>query len=237
VQRIEEARTSANLLLQLIQSTPPSELLQNDLITEFSGRCQVASRSMQLFMKAENPAPDNDTMLTLIETSDQLSLAMSKHQRAVLQARKVMGHDGTNTPVMSTSNNGSSTGPFAPPAGPPPTSGNSHNEGSLYARHDSDNISDVSNPFADPPAPPSDDTGAGPSVSKGKSKDLPFPSDTEPLSGQFEDHVGVEPYHPGFNPTRSYMGRQESAVGGVKMSTAVGGESNGVDKGKGKVTR
>jgi hypothetical protein len=42
-------------------------------------------------MNAQNPAPDPDTMLTLIETNDQLNIAMSKHQRAVLGARKATG--------------------------------------------------------------------------------------------------------------------------------------------------
>ena len=42
-------------------------------------------------MNAQNPAPDPDTMLTLIETNDQLNIAMSKHQRSVLSARKAAG--------------------------------------------------------------------------------------------------------------------------------------------------
>jgi len=117
--RIEEARTSAKLLTQLTQSTPPSELLQNDLIREFSDRCQSASRSIQAYMVAENPAPDNDTMLTLIETNDQLALAMSKHQRAVLQARKTLGlgsESGGVSPALSAQGDAG----FVPPPGPPP---------------------------------------------------------------------------------------------------------------------
>ncbi|OJJ62894.1 hypothetical protein ASPSYDRAFT_145388, partial [Aspergillus sydowii CBS 593.65] len=91
VSRISEAKTSAKLLTQFVQSTPPAEMLSNDLIQEFSGRCRRASRAMQNYIHATNPPPDEDTLLTLIETNDELSVALSKHQRAMLQARKALG--------------------------------------------------------------------------------------------------------------------------------------------------
>ncbi|OJD16293.1 hypothetical protein ACJ73_08894, partial [Blastomyces percursus] len=86
--RIAEANTSASLLLQLVQSTPTAEFYSNDLLKEFSTRCQTASRSIQGYMNATNPAPDEDTMLTLIETNDKLSVAFSKYQRAAVIARR-----------------------------------------------------------------------------------------------------------------------------------------------------
>lgn len=89
--RIEEARTSARLLVQMVQSTPPNEMLGNELIKEFAERARQAHKSVQQYMACENPAPDENTMLTLIETSDQLNISMSKHQRAMLQARKSAG--------------------------------------------------------------------------------------------------------------------------------------------------
>ncbi|KKZ68361.1 hypothetical protein EMCG_05981 [[Emmonsia] crescens] len=88
--RIAEANTSASLLLQLVQSTPSAEFYSNDLLKEFSARCQAASRSIQGYMNATNPAPDEDTMLTLIETNDRLSVAVSKYQRAAVIARRNM---------------------------------------------------------------------------------------------------------------------------------------------------
>ncbi len=103
--RIEEARTSGKLLQQVVQSTPAGEILHNDLIKEFAERCQSASRSIQGYIHAENPAPDDQTLLTLIETNEQLSQAMSKHQRALLQARRVTG--------------ATSISPSPPPAPPP----------------------------------------------------------------------------------------------------------------------
>jgi hypothetical protein len=105
--RIEEAKTSAKLLQQLVQSTPPSELQDNDLIKEFSERCQTAQRSVQGYINSTNPSPDDDTMQTLIETSEQLSLAASKHQRAVLQARRAVA---SVSPPAQTA--------YAPPMGP-----------------------------------------------------------------------------------------------------------------------
>lgn len=89
--RIEEAKTTARLLIQTVQSTPQSELVGNELVKEFAERSRAAHKSIQQYMNCDNPQPDEETMLTLIETNDQLNVAMSKHQRAMLQARKAMG--------------------------------------------------------------------------------------------------------------------------------------------------
>lgn len=127
VQRIEEAKTSAKLLSQVVQSTPPREILGNELIKEFVERCQSASRSIQGYIHSEDPAPDDDTLLTLIETNDQLSQAMSRHQHALLQARRVVGAASltpsppAGAPYSQPSQNGgpayaAQQGPFAAPA-------------------------------------------------------------------------------------------------------------------------
>ncbi|EQL00268.1 GAT domain-containing protein [Ophiocordyceps sinensis CO18] len=91
VSRLEEARTSAKLLEQGVMNTSPAEMTHNDLIREFSNRCLSASRSIQGYMTSENPAPDNDTMESLIDTNEQLQTALNQHQRAVLSARKQLG--------------------------------------------------------------------------------------------------------------------------------------------------
>lgn len=106
-QRVEEARTSSKLLLQVVQSTPPTELIGNELVKEFVERCQSASRSVQGYIHSTNPPPDEDTLLTLIETNDQLSTAISRHQRALLQARRVTG----------AANNNIASPPSLPPSG------------------------------------------------------------------------------------------------------------------------
>ena len=73
---------------------------------------------MQSYIHSDSPAPDEDTLLTLIETNDQLATAMSKHQRAVLHARRVTG-------AISPSPQAQHGGPFeAPSPGPPPQQSN-----------------------------------------------------------------------------------------------------------------
>lgn len=127
-QRVEEAKTSAKLLSQVVQSTPSNEVPGNELIKEFVERCQSATRSMQDYIHSDNPAPDEDTLLTLIETNDLLATTMSKHQRALLQARRATGVSPLSTatgpyetpaaPVTFSSE--SRDGHFTPPPGPPP---------------------------------------------------------------------------------------------------------------------
>ena len=109
--RIEEANNSAKLLLQMIQSASLAEIQQNELLKEFAQRCQAASRSMQSYINATDPAPDEDTMLTLIETNDKLAVSLSKYQRAVLNARKAhpLPHSQSESQLPSQENN--------PPAG------------------------------------------------------------------------------------------------------------------------
>ncbi|KAL3422754.1 GAT domain-containing protein [Phlyctema vagabunda] len=199
--RIEEARTSATLLAQTVQSTPPSEIIQNELVREFADRCQSASRSIQAYMIAENPSPDNDTMETLIETNEQLTKAMSQHQRAILTARKAAG---TSTPSPA---NG---GAYAPPPGPPPSQAKPRVPSREKAA--SPKVDDAENPFMDP-EPPS---------SKTQTHNPPFPKDEPPAAtGQFDDRLGIEPYHPGFTATPSYVGRQDSSIGKTTMHAAV----------------
>ena len=113
--RIEEARNTAKILLQLIQSTPSEEVLQNELIREFADRCQSAQRSMQGYINCDSPPPDDDTMLTLIETNEQLSLATTRYQRSILTARRALGVSPSPNADPTTM----SGGPYAPPPGPP----------------------------------------------------------------------------------------------------------------------
>ena len=127
-QRVEEAKTSAKLLSQVVQSTPPNEVIGNELIKEFVERCQSATRSMQDYIHSDSPAPDEDTLLTLIETNDQLATAISKHQRALLQARRSTGVSPSSTAPgpyeapsgPSAPESDARTGLFTPPPGPPP---------------------------------------------------------------------------------------------------------------------
>lgn len=211
--RVEEARTSAQLLSQTVQSTPPSELLQNELVREFADRCQSASRSVQAYMVAENPSPDNNTMETLIETNELLGKAMSQHQRAVLSARKAMGLGSGTTPPVSTDSG------FQAPPGPPPN--RTKPPPAPVPRKAAPPVpppgdyaptgSDDENPFTDPSE----------RVPK-KTHEPPFPEDRpSEATGQFNDRLGIEPWHPGFRETKSYVGRQDESAGGLTMHSAV----------------
>lgn len=211
--RIEEAKTSASLLSQVVQSTSPSELLSNELVREFADRCQSASRSIQAYMIAENPSPDNATMETLIETNEQLSKAMNQHQRAILNARKFMGigNGEVQPPPEMTPARRTESGFAAPPPGPPP----SHSKPVVrkqapvpppgdFAPTGSD---DEENPFSDP--------------RENRSHNPAFLRDQPSSStGQFNDHVGIEPYHPGFKETQSHVGRQDTLTDRTPMRTA-----------------
>ncbi|KUJ23643.1 uncharacterized protein LY89DRAFT_189153 [Mollisia scopiformis] len=254
--RIEEAKTSASLLAQVVQSTPPSELLSNELVREFADRCQSASRSVQAYMIAENPGPDNDTMETLIETNEQLSKALSQHQRAVLNARKILGlngESGTTPPATGGYSQGApNRTDYLPPGGPPPNRNSGYStSGSGFALPQGPPPGRTGNGFVapagppptlsmkpvprkaakgGPPVPPPGDyapTGDDEENPFSDPKDnnkpsIPFPKDQPPTStGQFNDRLGIEPYHPGFRETPSYVGRQESSTGGVTMHAAV----------------
>ncbi|KAL2209308.1 GAT-like domain-containing protein [Sarocladium strictum] len=104
--RLEEARTSAKLLEQVVMNTPPNEILGNELIREFADRCVSASRSIQAYMSSQNPVPDNDTMESLIDTNEQLQTALNQHQRAMLNARKLERTDSNiqQSPEMNGAN-------------------------------------------------------------------------------------------------------------------------------------
>ncbi|KAF1835830.1 hypothetical protein BDW02DRAFT_266397 [Decorospora gaudefroyi] len=240
--RIEEARTSAKLLLQLVQSTPANELLGNELVKEFAERCTAAQRSIHGYIACDNPAPDDDTMLTLIETNEQLSLAASKHQRAMLQSRRMMGAS-PSPPVQ----NGSMLPP--PNSYPQPTEP-SQSYGQSYPP-----------PHTNAPSPPHVNTAttlpSQPSASHPtdyKQNELPLPPSlqaapnrqqasaqeenpfADPYTSTYAPPSGPPPssqiprsndyggspdsYHPGFQSTPSYLGRQESSANNFTMHGA-----------------
>ncbi|KAH7109843.1 hypothetical protein B0J11DRAFT_554628 [Dendryphion nanum] len=244
-QRIEEARTSAKLLLQLVQSTPANELLGNDLVKEFSERCITAQRSVQGYINADNPAPDDDTMLTLIETNEQLSLAASKHQRAVLQARRLLGGSSPSPPIPASNNNSYNI---------TPTNTNTYSTVSPIATNPTP--SEYSLPPQPPPRTveypisPATDVGAPrnrsstldktelplpPSLQAGGNRRSHVPLPAAEADDPFADHHSsgyIAPPGPppprsvndterpngfGYQPTPSYLGRQESSANNLTM--------------------
>lgn len=230
--RLEEARTSAKLLQQVVTNTPPGEILGNDLIKEFAERCQSASRSIQGYMASEDPAPDNETMESLIDTNEQLQTALNLHQRATLNARKhvenlatdnhdLVSLDGAQTPTNE-SDYGTSRRPSPPDtnlgitissgsgsrqADVPPRETNGKGKGReyeplSYAGSSAGPSRSRTPPVEDDPFRDPDEV-AGSSTAKGSSSRY---LDLEP-------GFALEPFHPGFDSKPSYTGRQDSAVG------------------------
>jgi hypothetical protein len=245
--RIEEARTSAKLLLQLVQSTPPHELLGNDLVKEFSERCMAAQRSIQGYINCDSPAPDDDTMLTLIETNEQLSLAASKHQRAVLQARRAVQGPSPSPPVF---NNQSQ---FQPPAPAPMTSA-TYSPPPQPPRNEQPILPPIDvgqrEPSRDPNSYQKDELHLPPSLQAAPGRAQRTSSYDKPKSAPeteddpFADHhvsgygapPGPPPGHdevspvngqnmmppnPGYHSTPSYLGRQESSANNLTMTGGV----------------
>lgn len=242
--RIEEARTSAKLLLQLVQSTPPHELLGNDLVKEFSERCSTAQRSIHGYINCDNPAPDDDTMLTLIETNEQLSLAASKHQRAVLQARRAVQGPTPSPPAPQNQNQyyPPPTAPapvtsYTPPPQPPPRNevpvlppldvgargtGGSYDKGdlplppALQAAPGRQRTSTVPAPVP-APAPEAEDDPFADHHSPGYA---PPPGPPPPRRGEDVSPVNGQdsrPHDPVYQSTPSYLGRQESSANNLTM--------------------
>jgi hypothetical protein len=174
-------------------------------------------------MIAENPAPDNDTMETLINTNEQLAKAMSQHQRSILNARKVMGLGSGQTPPPGPPP-GRTESSFAPPPGPPPNSSNPPIPAQKpapqipppgdFAPNLADDDEEARNPFADPEK---GTAKAGKKAVHGPPTDADHSSTTP---GQFNESLGIGAYHPGFRETPSYMGRQNSSVGHTTMHAA-----------------
>lgn len=251
--RLEEARTSANLLTQLVANTPSTEVLDNDLIKEFADRCLSASRSIQGYMTAENPSPDNETMENLIDVNEELQQALNNQKRAMLSARKELGLgdrsqdpspqpppevNGLSRPPMPAplssssvtappvswkpADNGKGKGRqdpegeyVPPPPGPPP--GHSVAGPSRSANATPYSVEEEQDPFRDPEL-------AGSSSSSGRGK-----AAVGSGAPALEEHMfPQEPFHPGFKePTKSYLGRQDSAMDKLTMHGAGYGSSSG----------
>ncbi|KAF3760051.1 hypothetical protein M406DRAFT_51727 [Cryphonectria parasitica EP155] len=233
--RLEEARTSAKLLTQVVANTPSTEVIDNDLVKEFADRCLSASRSIQHYMAADNPGPDNETMETLIDVNEELQRALNNQKRAVLSARKELGIDGRSQdpspplPETNGSHPPSLPGSSNAFAGAPPRR---RDNGKGKARQSQVSAEFVSPPSGPPPGRPdpvSSLTGLVSPVSDDEDgENNPF-RDPEPAGASSSSYMeqpslDYEPFHPGFSqPTQSYLGRQESALDKIQMSGAGSG--------------
>ncbi|KAH7309105.1 hypothetical protein B0I35DRAFT_93495 [Stachybotrys elegans] len=198
--RLEEARTSAKLLEQVVMNTPASEILDNELIKEFAERCQSASRSIQGYMTCENPAPDNDTMESLIDTNEQLQTALNQHQRAVLSARKQLEgleaeDSATNGGRSSYNDDTDLVTPISPVSTMQPVNKGKGREVDAYEAYEP--------PAGPPPGPsagraPRADDGDDPFADPFKDPQRDRSRDGFPSGDYHEDRLAYEPFNPGF---------------------------------------
>ncbi|RFU72278.1 vhs [Trichoderma arundinaceum] len=208
--RLEEARSSAKLLEQLVMNTPAVETLDNDLIKEFANRCLSASRSIQGYMVSTDPAPDNDTMENLIDTNEQLQSALSQHQRAMLSARKQLGlNERSENPSPAPeqqSLHGSNGSNGARGWQVPAAAGSSSNSSpaplpNVSAGNGKGKDTDIySPPSPPPPAAVQQDPGRGRAPPPDPFPEDPF-SDPQPGGSSSNGQLTVpidEPFHPGF---------------------------------------
>lgn len=99
--RISEATSTANLLTQLLNSTPQNELINHELISEFAERCRLAQKSIAGYISAaEEENVDVDTLATLIETHDVVAKAVLAWKKQLSNAQKRQKAEQTN--VMMT---------------------------------------------------------------------------------------------------------------------------------------
>lgn len=231
--RLEEAKTSAKLLQQVVTNTPPIEVLDNDLIKEFADRCTSASRSIQIYMTAEDPSPDNDTMESLIDTNEQLQASLSLHQRAMLNARKLVAQmepvpqeppSRNSVSPLESERNGYGNGLEPPPVPSRKSSGKGKEREyePVIAGPSRTHTPAIENddPFKDPDEEHSRlasraAVGSGSGSGSGAASNY-----------LGEPRLSYEPFHPGFDSTPSYLGRQESALGKETMHGGAGNSAS-----------
>lgn len=232
--------------MQLVANTPSTEVLENELVKEFADRCLSASRSIQGYMTAENPGPDNETMESLIDVNEELQQALNSQKRAVLSARKELGIDARSqntSPQPPPEPNGSSRPPVQGPSGSfggaPPVP-RSRDEGKGKGRQELSRSEYVAPPPGPPPGRSPRDLVSPISLDEDEEVN-PF-RDPEPVGGSSaasgkataavtggapaseQPNLDYEPFHPGFSqPTQSYLGRQDSAMDKIQMHGAGSG--------------
>lgn len=179
-------------------------------------------------------------MLTLIETNDALSLAMSKHSRAVLQARKqygpspdptTNGHLQQQQPTVNATPGNDYAAPQNPPPSRKPVSGTT-NGTSGYSTIPENPFNDPSVNVAAPqptkpvrstyslfnsaprstPTPPQQINGSN-DYSNSSYQPRPAPVPEAPVSPEHG-------YNASYRPTQSYVQRQDSAVNHFTMHGA-----------------
>ncbi|KAK9241547.1 hypothetical protein V1506DRAFT_550407 [Lipomyces tetrasporus] len=84
---VEEAKTSASLLRQVVSSTPPVQISGSPLVMEFYERCVQLSRKIQSYLSRDSVPPlDESMIMTLISANDTIGTAIEAHTAALDRA-------------------------------------------------------------------------------------------------------------------------------------------------------
>lgn len=129
--RLDEARTTAGVLADVVNTSTPAVLLKHDLADDLSARCRRATNQVLEYMNTRDPTPDNHEMAALLATHEVLEQTLHHYHRAVLEARKSLGvgesrrtSDGNVAAEMTPAGKGKANAPLSPAtAGPSGTNG------------------------------------------------------------------------------------------------------------------
>ncbi|CAK7263708.1 hypothetical protein SEPCBS57363_000707 [Sporothrix epigloea] len=89
--RLREAKTTAGVLADVVNTTTPVALLKHDLAEDLSSRCRRATNQVLEYMNTRDPIPDNFEMADLLATHEVLEQSLHHYHRTVLEARKSLG--------------------------------------------------------------------------------------------------------------------------------------------------
>ncbi|CAK7270620.1 hypothetical protein SEPCBS119000_004181 [Sporothrix epigloea] len=126
--RLREAKTTAGVLADVVNTTTPVALLKHDLADDLSSRCHRATNQVLEYLNTRDPIPDNFEMADLLATHEVLEQTLHHYYRTVLEARKSLGigetrrdADGKAPVEMTPAGKGKATAPASPSAAGPGT--------------------------------------------------------------------------------------------------------------------
>lgn len=167
---------------------------------------------MQTYINSDDPPPDEDTLLTLIETNDQLATSMSKYQRAMLQARKLPGAvSATPSPNPPSNQTGPFEAPANPPSGPPRSQSYKSPQGPPPGKETL--RAEEHNPFDD-----HNESDRG----EDRMQDDMAPQFGMPPSNMGKENVQPGSYRPGYQSNSSYSNGHNAVAGSKAVHNGYG---------------
>ena len=144
--RLDEAKTTAGVLADIVNTTTSSGLLKHDLADDLVSRCRRAAGQVLEYLDTKDPFPDNQEMAALLSTHEVLQQTLRHYYGAVLEARKAVNvgetrraEDGSIPAEMTPAGKGKANAPLSPVAGGAGASnGHSNGHDSPRDRHDDD---------------------------------------------------------------------------------------------------